>query len=76
MPTVILYSRPGCHLCDDAKLLLERYGLRPQVINIDTDPELQRLWNETIPVVEIAGQVRFKGVVNEILLRRLLANLS
>lgn len=73
---VILYSRAGCHLCDDAQRMLQRYGLEPRVVDIDTDPALQERWNLCVPVVEIAGEVRFKGIINEVLLRRLLEKMS
>jgi glutaredoxin len=69
---VILYTRRGCHLCDDAKDLLARYGLTPQLIDIDGDPDLQSRFNECVPVVLIDGRESFRGRVNEVLLRRLL----
>lgn len=72
MTEVILYTRPGCHLCDDAQQLLESYGLEPRLVNIDTDPALQQAYGLTIPVVVIDGVERFRGRVDEILLRRLL----
>lgn len=71
--SVILYTRNGCHLCEDAEKLLRRYGLIPKLVDIDTDPELTNRYNLTIPVVEIDGKERFRGVVNEVLLRRLLS---
>ncbi len=69
---VILYTRPGCHLCDEAKTLLERHGLVPTVIDIDQDARLREAWDTCVPVVEIDGKVRFRGRVNPLLLRRLL----
>jgi len=69
---VILYTRIGCHLCDDALALLRRHGLAPREIDIDADPELRAKFNECVPVVEINGRVRFRGIVDERLLRRLL----
>jgi glutaredoxin len=69
----ILYTRPGCHLCDDAHEVLVRHGLSPQSINIDADPELTAKYTECVPVVVIDGNERFRGRVNEILLRRLLS---
>ena len=69
---VILYTRAGCHLCDDAKLLLQNHGLSPREVDIDADPALTARFDTCVPVVEIDGQVRFRGVVNEVLLRRLL----
>lgn len=70
---VTLYTRAGCHLCDDAKAILERYGLRVESIDIDADPQLRAKYNECVPVVVIDGRERFRGRVDEVLLRRLLA---
>ena len=71
-PDVILYTRHGCHLCDDALALLRRHGLEPREVDIDADPELRAKYNECVPVVEIDGRERFRGRVDERLLRRLL----
>ncbi|MBC8351395.1 MAG: glutaredoxin family protein [Planctomycetes bacterium] len=69
----ILYTRQGCHLCDDAHEILRRHGLVPRSVDIDCDPELVAKYTECVPVVVIDGQERFRGRVNEILLRRLLS---
>lgn len=68
-----LFTRPGCHLCEDAEQILLRYGIAAELVNIDDDPELTKKYGCCIPVVEIDGKVRFRGKVNEVLLRRLLA---
>lgn len=68
----ILYTRQGCHLCDDARAVLERHGLAVRSVDIDRDPELRAVYNEAVPVVVIDGQERFRGRVDERLLRRLL----
>ena len=68
----ILYTRQGCHLCDDAHALLVRHGLTPQLVDIDDDPALVQRYTDCVPVVVIDGQERFRGRVNEVLLRRLL----
>jgi glutaredoxin len=64
-----LYSRPGCHLCDEAKAALERargrFAFDLRVINIETDSELERKHGEEIPVVFINGQKAFKYHVDE-----------
>ncbi len=70
--SVVLYTREGCHLCDDARDLLVRYGLAPKSVDIDADPQLREQYTECVPVVVIDGVVRFRGRVNEVLLRRLL----
>jgi glutaredoxin len=73
VPDVILYTRRGCHLCDDAFAVLKRHGLQPRLIDIDDHGDLRDRYNECVPVVEIDGQERFRGRINEVLLRRLLA---
>lgn len=69
---VTIYTRAGCHLCDDARELLERYGLAPELVDIDADPALRERYTACVPVVIIDGKERFRGRVNEVLLRRLL----
>ena len=73
--SVVLYTRDGCHLCDEAADVLARYRrwLPPVTeVDIDLDPELKLRLDQEIPVVQIDGQTRFKGNVNETLLRRLI----
>jgi glutaredoxin len=71
---VVLYTRNGCHLCDEAQLLLERHGLTPRTIDIDADPELRERFDTCVPVVEIDGRVRFRGRIEPRLLGRILKN--
>ncbi len=72
MMDVILYTRQGCHLCDDARQLLERHGLRPTLVDVDADPALRSQYDQCVPVVVIDGKERFRGRIDERLLRRLL----
>lgn len=72
MRRVVLYTRAGCHLCDDARDLLVRHGLRPESVDIDADPQLRERYDCCVPVVVIDGVERFRGRVNEVLLLRLL----
>jgi len=64
-----IYSRPGCHLCDDAKEVVERVRRRfpfsLRVIDIETDPELEKAYGQQIPVVFINGNKAFKYHVDE-----------
>ena len=73
---IVMYTRQGCHLCEDAWDLLEqarsRYGFALRQVDIDGDPELVRAYGECVPVVMVNGRVRFRGVVNRVLLKRLL----
>jgi glutaredoxin len=61
---VTLYTRPGCHLCEEAKQAIlasdcqGQYTL--QEINIDLDPALMRRYGWEIPVVLINGIETFK----------------
>jgi hypothetical protein len=71
---VMLITRQGCHLCEEAKatLLAEAADLRITETDVDGDPALKELYGECVPVVLIDGKVRFRGRVNRVLLRRLL----
>ena len=66
---VIVYSRKQCHLCDEVKAKLSRLesnGLfRWREIDVDSDPELQRLYNEEVPVVFIDGRKASKFTLDE-----------
>lgn len=68
---VVLYTRSGCHLCDEAHEALAAQGLVPEVIDVDGDPALRERFNECVPIVEIDGKIRFRGHVDAVLLRRL-----
>jgi glutaredoxin len=72
MPEVVLYTRQGCHLCEIAAELLARHRLEVQKVDIDQQPELRGRYNECVPVVVIDGRERFRGRVDELLLRRIL----
>jgi len=74
MTKVTIYSRQGCHLCDDALNTLEsmrdELNFEIDVINIDIDPELIKLYSDQVPVIHIDGEhhdfykvdpVRFKS---------------
>lgn len=72
-PEAILFTRQGCHLCDDALTLLRTHGLEPVVIDIDRDPNLRERYHVCVPVVVIDGKERFRGRVEPRLLKRLLS---
>jgi len=69
---VVLYTRSGCHLCEEAEQLLLQHGLIPTLVDIDTDVKLQSRFDTCVPVVEIDGRVRFRGRVDAVLLQRIL----
>ena len=67
-PHVIVYSRPGCHLCDEAKAAIVSAGCSDRFtleeINIESDPELLRKYKYDIPVVLIDGAEAFRHRVD------------
>jgi glutaredoxin len=80
LPTVTLYGRPGCHLCDEARAVLER--VRAQIpfevhsVNIEEDDALLRAYLERIPVVAVDGEEVYDYRVDEADLRARLARVS
>jgi glutaredoxin len=59
---VVLYTRPGCHLCDEARdaiLALRDDGLAVALreVDIEQDARLHAELGERIPVVEVAGEI-------------------
>ncbi len=76
MPTIVVYSRRDCHLCEVAWDQLvqarQQHGFTLEKIDVDSHPELVQQYGECVPVVLVDGKVRFRGQVNLVLLRRLL----
>jgi glutaredoxin len=63
-PRVTFYTRKGCCLCDEAKAVMRAAGRKAafdyEEIDIDTDLELVRRYNDELPVIEINGVKAFK----------------
>ncbi|HTR26420.1 MAG TPA: glutaredoxin family protein [Terriglobales bacterium] len=66
---VILYSRKGCHLCEIVKeslvKLQKRANFNWREIDVDSDTELRRLYNDEVPVVFVNGRKAFKYRLDE-----------
>jgi len=83
LPDLFLYSRAGCHLCDDARealdaLFRERSASgrpNPTLVerDIETDPDWERTYFPSIPVV-VLGDRRLEFATSPAKLRRLLAD--
>jgi glutaredoxin len=77
---LILYTRPGCHLCDDMKATIQRVArasLDPiaiEEIDISSDPELERRYGEEIPVLLVEGRKAAKYRITEGELTRILVS--
>lgn len=73
---VTLYGKPGCHLCEDARALLDRLGadrrFQLEEVDITTDPELFRRYDIRIPVILIDGAVELEAPIRESALRQAL----
>ena len=69
MSGLVLYSREGCHLCDDARAVLERIGHPFEEVDIEADPDLHRRYLERIPVVALDGVELYDFFVDETDLR-------
>ena len=69
MTRLVLYGRPDCHLCDDAREVLLRVGEPFDEVDIESDDELFRRLLERIPVVTVDGAEAFELFVDEEALR-------
>jgi hypothetical protein len=73
--SIVVYTHPDCPLCESAMDTLGNHRAWlpvPTEVNIQDDPLLQTQFQMSVPVVEIDGRIRFRGCVNETLLRRLI----
>ena len=74
MPTLTLYGKPGCHLCDDARAVVERVTAGRDValrqVDVSLDVALYARYGERIPVLEIDGEAVFEFFVDEGVLER------
>ncbi len=69
-----LYTRPGCHLCEEAKAqiapLLSEYGATLREVNVDADPTLRERYTNDVPVIFLGSRKVAKHRVNLAQLRR------
>ena len=80
-PEVTLYTRPGCHLCDEARDLLASLrgstaSFEVREIDIDSDDRLLAAYLERIPVVELGGEVIGELILDPNALRAKLGTLG
>ena len=80
MIVLTIYSRPGCHLCEEMKAVVARVmgGLSDPIqvdeIDISTDPALESQYGLEIPVLLIDGKKVAKYRVSDAELRRAIAS--
>ena len=74
MAHLLVYSKPGCHLCEEAVRVLTQFQTQVpftlEEINIEDDPALFAKYGEQIPVVLLNGEFLFEYAVDEDILRQ------
>jgi glutaredoxin len=70
---ILLYTRRGCHLCEQAEDLLATLGVAAALVDVDRDAEALARYGLRVPVLEIDGRVVLEGRFEE---RRLAAVLA
>ena len=77
---VTIYTRPGCHLCHEARATIESAGCSGEYsleeVNIDEDPLLKEKYGHDIPVIFINGVKAFKHRVDAADFKRKLRRLA
>lgn len=74
-PRLILYTRAGCHLCEEGRMIVERVrrigaGFELQLVDVDLDPELAARYGSEVPVLLLDGRKIAKLRFDERRLRR------
>jgi predicted thioredoxin/glutaredoxin len=69
---VVLVTRDGCHLCDEALGALRSLGFDPELRDVDADDELYNLYDWRVPVVIADGRVVAEGRIDQDALRKAL----
>ncbi|HXG31851.1 MAG TPA: glutaredoxin family protein [Bryobacteraceae bacterium] len=66
---VILYTRQGCGLCEEARHVLERARKRArfrlEVVDVDRDEQLRERYGNDVPVIAINGREAFRHRLDE-----------
>jgi predicted thioredoxin/glutaredoxin len=70
---VVLVTRQGCHLCDEALSVLRSLGVEPEQDDVDADDDLHRLYDWRVPVVLVDGRIVGEGRIEREALERALA---
>jgi predicted thioredoxin/glutaredoxin len=70
---VVLVTRQGCHLCDQALEVLRALGVEPELADVDLEHDLFDLYDWRVPVVLVDGRVVGEGKIDPERLRLVLA---
>jgi len=69
---IVLVTRRGCHLCNDALAALRAIGVEPELRDVDADDDLYALYDWRVPVVTVDGRVVAEGRIDLDAVRRAL----
>ncbi len=69
---IVLVTRHGCHLCDEALGLLRELGREPELADVDADARLFTLYDWRVPVIVVDGEVLAEGKIDREALARAL----
>jgi predicted thioredoxin/glutaredoxin len=69
---LVLVTRKGCHLCEDAERNLRELGFVPKLADVDADDELFQLYDWRVPVLLRDGAVVTEGLITKPVLEGLL----
>ena len=73
---ITIYTRKDCHLCDEAKSVLQKFAsefpLEIEEVDVDRDSDAVQKYSDEVPVVFLDGQKLFKYRIDEGKLRRAL----
>jgi glutaredoxin len=80
MTRVTLYGKPGCHLCEEARQVVDAVRVQHpfdlEEVDITRDPALERAYRERIPVVAIDGEEALELVIERSELEERLASMA
>jgi glutaredoxin len=80
MTKLTLYGKPGCHLCEEARAVVDqvgrRYRFELEEVDITRDPALEAVYRERIPVIAIDGQEVLELVIEPTELERCIASMA
>jgi len=80
MTLVTLYGKPGCHLCEEARQVVDavraQHPFDLEEVDITRDPALERAYRERIPVVAIDGEEALELVIERSELEERLASMA
>jgi glutaredoxin len=68
MPRLTLYGKPGCHLCDEARVVVHEalagHDVELTEVDVTLDPVLERRYGERIPVLAVDGEELFEYAID------------